>query len=219
VVSLTCCTEAPLQVSDAVGAVNVGVVVEHWMVALAPCPPIVGAVLSSTVMVWLTLPLALPQASTALQVMVLEKLLAQDPAAVLSLTCCTVAVLQVSDAVGGVNVAVVPHSMVILPPCPPIVGGVVSTTLTVLLHVGCVVVHPLHVMWEVIVYDESHALPASTVTEEPVVEPLIAPLPVIDQLYCGVSQTPVISGAVKVCCDPGQTGPSGPEIEQVAQST
>jgi hypothetical protein len=42
------------------------------MVALAPGEPIVGAVVSTTVMVWLTLPLALPQPSTALQVRVSE---------------------------------------------------------------------------------------------------------------------------------------------------
>jgi len=41
-------TVAPLQASDAVGAVKVGVVV-HSIVALAPALPIVGACVSTTV--------------------------------------------------------------------------------------------------------------------------------------------------------------------------
>ena len=40
----------------------------------------------------------------------------------------TVAPLQASLAVGGVKDGVAVHSIVPLPPCPPIVGGVVSTT-------------------------------------------------------------------------------------------
>ena len=46
----TCCTVAPLQASDAVGAVKVGVAV-HSIVALAPALPIVGACESLTVIV------------------------------------------------------------------------------------------------------------------------------------------------------------------------
>ena len=49
--------------------VNTGVV-EQSMVALAPASPITGAVVSRTVMVWLLVPDALPQASTAFQVLV-----------------------------------------------------------------------------------------------------------------------------------------------------
>src|SRR5260370_13470352 len=81
VVSLTCWTVAPPHVSEAVGGVNVGVV-GHWMVALAPGEPIVGGLVSTTVMVWLTLPLMLPQPSTAFQVRVSESLTAHVPAAV-----------------------------------------------------------------------------------------------------------------------------------------
>ena len=49
-------TVAPPQASDAVGAVNDGVAV-HSIVALAPALPIVGACVSLTVMVWLTVAL------------------------------------------------------------------------------------------------------------------------------------------------------------------
>ena len=40
-----------------------------------------------------------------------------------------------SVAVGAVNDGDAVHSMVMLLPCPPIVGGVVSVTVNVLLHV------------------------------------------------------------------------------------
>jgi Na+/phosphate symporter len=44
-------TVAPLQASDAVGTVNVGVAV-HSIVAFDPAVPIVGAWVSTTVMTW-----------------------------------------------------------------------------------------------------------------------------------------------------------------------
>jgi hypothetical protein len=50
VLSLTTFTVDPPQVSDAVGCVNTGVF-GHWIVALLPAAPIVGAVVSTTVMV------------------------------------------------------------------------------------------------------------------------------------------------------------------------
>ena len=43
-------TVAVPQASDAVGAVNEGVAV-HWIVAFAPAAPMVGGVVSTTVMV------------------------------------------------------------------------------------------------------------------------------------------------------------------------
>ena len=46
----TCCTVAPLHASLAVGGVNDGVAV-HSIVAAAPAVPILGAVLSLTVIV------------------------------------------------------------------------------------------------------------------------------------------------------------------------
>ena len=58
------------QPSDAVGAVKLGVPV-HSIVALGPTAPIVGGVVSITVIIWLTVALWLPQASTASHVSVL----------------------------------------------------------------------------------------------------------------------------------------------------
>src|SRR5205823_3651283 len=130
VTSLTRFTVAPPQVSEAVGGVKLGVF-GHWMVALAPAEPIVGAVVSTTVMVWLTLPLELPLQSVASQVRVSVKVPGQVPGVVTSLTRFTVAPPQVSEAVGGVKLGVVGHWMVALAPAAPIVGAVVSTTVMV----------------------------------------------------------------------------------------
>ena len=70
--------------------------------------------------------LELPQPSTALHVFVSVYDPAQLPAMVTSLTKITVGAVQASLAVGAVNDAVPVHSIVMLAPCPPIVGGVVS---------------------------------------------------------------------------------------------
>jgi hypothetical protein len=59
------------QASEAVGAVKLGEA-GHSMVALLPALPIVGAVVSTTVIVWFREALVLPQASTACQVLVSE---------------------------------------------------------------------------------------------------------------------------------------------------
>ena len=67
----------------------------------------------------------------ASHVLVLEKLLAQVPAAVTSEIKLTVAPPQASDAVGAVNDGVAVHSIVAFAPACPITGGVVSTTVTV----------------------------------------------------------------------------------------
>jgi hypothetical protein len=95
----------------------------HSIVALLPALPTVGGVVSRTVIVWLTVALVLPHWSTALQLLVRVKLLAQLPAAVVSLTSFTVVALHASEAVGAVKLGVAGHSMVVLLPCPPIVGG------------------------------------------------------------------------------------------------
>jgi hypothetical protein len=116
-------TEAVPHVSDAVGAVNTGVA-GHSMVALAPCPPIVGAVVSTLVMLCARVTLTLPQASTALQLRVVTKVQALPE--VVSPRFCTETVPQVSDAVGGVNTGVAGHSMVWSAPAAPIVGAEVS---------------------------------------------------------------------------------------------
>jgi hypothetical protein len=55
-------------VSLAVGAVKVGEA-GHSTVPLLPCPPIVGAELCIREIVCLTVPLVLPQASTAFQLL------------------------------------------------------------------------------------------------------------------------------------------------------
>src|SRR6266566_4151508 len=101
------------------------------MVALAPADPIVGAVVSITVLVWRTWALWLPHASVASQVRVSVKVPGQVPGVVTSLTRFTVAPPQVSEAVGGVKLGVAGHWMVALAPAAPIVGGVVSTTVMV----------------------------------------------------------------------------------------
>ena len=70
----------------------------------APAVPIVGGVVSVTVIVCDTVPLELPQASTATHVLV--NVFAQVVPPVISETIFTEAVLQLSDAVGAVNVGV-----------------------------------------------------------------------------------------------------------------
>ena len=110
VVSPRFCTVAPLHVSDAVGAVNVGEA-GHSTVLFAPGLPIVGAVVSTLVLLWLTVPLVLPQPSTALQLRVVTK--AHEFPEVVSPRFCTEAPLHVSDTVGAVKLGiVVPHSKV-----------------------------------------------------------------------------------------------------------
>ena len=69
VTSLTTTIDELLHTSDDVGALNTGVA-GQLSVALAPGVPITGGVLSITVIVCDTVLLALPQASTALQVIV-----------------------------------------------------------------------------------------------------------------------------------------------------
>jgi hypothetical protein len=74
-----------------------------------------GAVVSTRVMLWLTVPLVLLQASCARQLRVVTN--AQLVPEVVSPKLSTVAPLQVSLAVGAVKLGmVVPHSKVELPP-------------------------------------------------------------------------------------------------------
>ena len=60
---------------------------------------------------------------------------------VLSLACCTEDVPQASEAVGGVNIGVSLHAIVVSGPALLIVGGVSSTTVTVLLFRALVFPH------------------------------------------------------------------------------
>src|SRR5882672_3394647 len=106
------------------------------MVALSPAAPITGAVVSTLVLLWVTVPLVLPQPSTALQLRVVTKV--HEFPEVVSPRFCTVAPLHVSDAVGAVNDGEVGHSKMLLAPAAPIVGAVVSTTVMVWLTVPLV---------------------------------------------------------------------------------
>src|SRR5678816_2833570 len=118
-------TVTALQASVAVGAVKTGVAV-HSIVALAPANPIVGAVVSSIVMVWLTVAEVLPQASTAFHVLVIvfTQLLPADTSLP---TWFTVTALHASVAVGAVKTGVAVHSIVALAPAAPITGACEST--------------------------------------------------------------------------------------------
>ena len=111
VVSPRLSTVAPLHVSEAVGAVKLGMVVPHSKVCAAPAGPMSGAVVSTRVMLCVTVPLVLPQLSVACQLRVVTS--AQLVPEVVSPRLSTVAPLQVSLAVGAVKLGiVVPHSKV-----------------------------------------------------------------------------------------------------------
>jgi len=116
-------TVAPLHASDAVGVVNDGVTLQ-LIVVLAAALPIVGGVVSMTVMAWLTVALWFPQASVASQRRVI--VLLQLVPVVISPRLFTVAPLQASVAVGGVNVGVTLQLMVVFPPAFPMVGAMSS---------------------------------------------------------------------------------------------
>src|SRR5258707_625910 len=115
-----CCTVTVLHASLAVGAVNTGVAV-HSIVAFAPAVPITGACVSTCVIVCDTVLLELPQASSAIQVLVVVFAQAVPPV-ISEPTCCTVTVLHASLAVGAVNDGAAVHSIVAFVPAAPIVG-------------------------------------------------------------------------------------------------
>src|SRR5438045_5763568 len=99
--SLSSTIEELLHVSLEVGSVNTGVA-GHSTVPLSPCPPIVGGVLSSTMMVLLTVPLVFPHASTSCQVFVLVYE-PPHPAVELSLSSTIEELLHVSLDFGSVK--------------------------------------------------------------------------------------------------------------------
>jgi len=113
-----------------VGAVNTGVAGQN-IVVLAPGVPTTGGELLTTVMVCATVALWLPQASTALQVMVRVNAPPQVEFVVMSLTTTTVELLHTSLAVGALNVGVAGQLTVPFAPWPPITGGVLSMTVIV----------------------------------------------------------------------------------------
>src|SRR5204862_5345947 len=84
-----------------------------------------------------TVPLTLPQASTDLHVRVSEAVPALRPRDVTSLTRCTVADEQASEAVGAVKLGTEGQEMVALIPWPPIVGGVLSITVIDIGRASC----------------------------------------------------------------------------------
>jgi hypothetical protein len=152
-----------LHASLAVGAVNTGVAV-HSIVALTPAVPIVGGVVSTCVIVWLTVLLELPHPSTAIHVRVVVFAhvlppVTSDP------ICCTVTVLHASLAVGAVNVGVAVHSIVAFAPAAPMIGACVSTWVIVWLTVLLELPHAstaIHVLVVVL----AHVLPP--VTSDPI---------------------------------------------------
>ena len=121
-------TVAPLHASEAVGAVNEGEAV-HSIVILATVP-MIGACVSTMVIVWLRVTLWLPQASVALHVLVTVLAQAVPPVTSAPIVL-TVAPLHASDAVGAVNEGVAVHSIVALAPALPITGACVSTIVIV----------------------------------------------------------------------------------------
>ena len=130
VTSLTTTIDELLHTSDDVGALNTGVAGQN-IVALAPGVPTTGGELLTTVMVCATVALWLPQASTALQVIVRVNAPPQVEVVVISLTTITDELLQASLAVGAVNVGVAGQITVALAPGVPITGGVLSKTVIV----------------------------------------------------------------------------------------
>ena len=125
--SLSSTIEELLHVSEDVGSVNTGMA-GHSTVPSAGWL-IVGAVVSTLVLLCWTVPLVLPHPSTALQLRVVTKV--HEFPEVVSPRSCTVAPLQLSEAVGAVNVAVAGHSTVLFAPALPIVGPLVSRTVLV----------------------------------------------------------------------------------------
>jgi hypothetical protein len=102
----------------------------HSIVALAPAAPIVGACVSTCVIVCDTVLLELPQASTATHVLVVAFVQLLPPVTS-EPTWFTVTALQASVAVGAVNTGVAVHSIVAFAPAAPIVGACVSTCVIV----------------------------------------------------------------------------------------
>ena len=195
-------TVAPPHASLAVGAVNDGAAV-HSIVVLLPALPIVGACVSFTVIVCDTVPLVLPHASTAFHVLV--TVFKQELPELTSLpTCCTVAPVHASDAVGAVNDGVAVHSMVVLLPALPIVGGCVSATVIVCATVPLVLPHA-STAFHVLVIVLTQALPA--VISEPTwftVAPLHASVAVgavndgvpVHSTVAGPPATPIVGACV-----------------------
>ena len=130
VVSLWVIVTAPEQLSvavaDPVAPISVG---EPQVSCLLEGQVITGAVVSTTVIVWLAV-LLLPHKSIAVQVLFTTLEFAQAPAVVTSAKV-NVAVPQASVAVGVANTGTAGHSIVLGAGRALITGAVVSTTVIV----------------------------------------------------------------------------------------
>jgi len=165
------------QVSLAVGVPKVKLPTPHSLVLLAGHDVKLGRVVSTVAIVWLHSEW-LPQASVARQVRVATKVLPQVKF-VTVLTMVMVGALQLSVAVGASKLNVpAPHSLVLLG-LQVMIGGVLSTTATVFVQVLVQLLGPVTVKVRVkLVLQLAEAM---TVTFEAVVEPEMAPPPLIVQ--------------------------------------
>jgi len=100
-------------------------------VPFAPGVPITGGVLSTTVIVWDTVLLALPQASTAFHVIVSLYEPAHVPCVVISLTTTIDELLHTSAEVGAAKTGVAGQNIVAFAPGVPTTGGALLTTVMV----------------------------------------------------------------------------------------
>src|SRR5256885_16349934 len=113
-------TVAPLQSSDAVGAVNEGEAVQS-IVALPPAAPIVVFNVSVTAMIYALVLHCVLQISVASHVWV--KTFTHELPVVVLVSKFTVAPLQSSDAVGGVNFFFYVHAILRFLPSSPTLGS------------------------------------------------------------------------------------------------
>src|SRR5439155_1055809 len=119
--------------SVAVGVAKDGVA-GHWIVVGPGTVEITGAVVSTTLMVWLDVEL-LPQWSVAVQVRVTLLACGHEPGVVTSAKVSVGLGSHASVAVGVANDGVAGHSMVVGPGTAEMLGACVSTTLMVWLAV------------------------------------------------------------------------------------
>src|SRR5438874_12184719 len=127
--SLSSTIQELLHVSLEVGSVNTGIA-GHSTVPLSPWPPIVGGAFSPTFLARRSSALVFPHASTACQVLV-RVYDPPHPAVELSLSSTIEELLHVSLEVGRAEERRAGQTTVPVSPWPPIIGGVLSSTMTV----------------------------------------------------------------------------------------
>src|SRR3989454_111600 len=138
-----------------------------------------GAVVSTTLMVWLAV-LLLPQWSVAVQVRVTLLACGQEPGVVTSAKVRVGLGSHASVAVGVANDGVAGHSMVVGPGSVEMPGAVVSCTVTVLVQL---LEQPFRVIVRVRVKLALQPEPGFTVTVCALLAPLIEPFPEIVHRY------------------------------------